>query len=115
SPVQVITIEPSFYRTPIISHQMFRSTRERILAETPASIRAAYNVKKVNHQLDLMLDRAQLMARPNVSEVTDALMKAVTLKHPKAYYRCCGWAELHIWAVAHVPEVLLDFILSLQK
>lgn len=114
SSVQVVTIEPSFYQTAMLNRQSLLPNRKGIWNETPDSIKEAYKEETMNDQLDLIEELANLVAHSNVDEMTDAMMRAVTLKHPKLYYRCCGWVELPLWAFSHLPEVLINLTLHLM-
>ena len=50
----------------------------------------------------------RIIARPDLNEVTDAILKGVTLKHPKLFYRCSGYHDILIWIIGLAPEILLD-------
>lgn len=109
--VQVVTIEPTFYQTPIVNFEQINRTRERLLEETEPETRAAYSPSKVRSMMN-MEKLVNVVTRTNVDEVVDALERAVTLKSPKLFYRCAGYHEVLVWAVSHLPEAILDFLVS---
>ena len=38
------------------------------------------------------------------------MTKAVTLEHPKTYYRCCSYVDVVFWGMGHLPEVVVDYL-----
>lgn len=111
--VHVVVIEPTFYRTAIIDAVNGSQARERLWADTPDAIKVTYP----EHLLEKM-KRAQAQvdrsARGNIGEVVETLMDAVTLLQPKPFYRCCGYLDLAIWALASGPEIFVDLALRLR-
>ncbi|KAI2806357.1 hypothetical protein BLOT_008312 [Blomia tropicalis] len=107
--IEVVTIEPTFYKTPIVDFNQIRRARERIYEETPNDIREAYSSKYIS-SLNEVGKLVNVVTRKDVGEVIDTMMKAVTLTHPKAFYRCCGYHDVVGWAVSHLPETILDAI-----
>lgn len=114
SPLHVITIEPTFYRTNIVDAAIGAQVRERMWNETAEAVKVSYP----EHLLERM-KRAQARvdrtSRTNVSEVIEALVDAVTRLHPKPFYRCCGPLDHLIWALAAGPEVFVDLALKLRS
>lgn len=108
----MVTIEPTFYKTPIVDFNQIRRARERIYEETPNDIREAYSSKYIS-SLNEVGKLVNVVTRKDVGEVIDTMMKAVTLTHPKAFYRCCGYHDVVGWAVSHLPETILDAIVNL--
>ena len=86
--VQVVTIEPTFYQTPIINFEQINRTRERIYEETPNDIKEAYS-KSYFKSLDSMEKIVNVITRNNLSEVVNAMEKAVTLVNPKVSRKQC--------------------------
>ena len=90
--VQVVTIEPTFYQTPIVNFEQINRTRERLLEETEPETRAAYSPSKVRSMMN-MEKLVNVVTRTNVDEVVDALERAVTLKSPKVRGKGKGTRE----------------------
>lgn len=127
--VKVVTIEPTFYQTPIVNFEQINQTRDRLFEETEPETKAAYSPSKCRSMMN-MEKLVNVVTRSNVNEVVDAMEKAVTLKHPKVFlsifciilvkcnflfvfqlfYRCAGYHEVIVWAVSHLPEAILDFL-----
>ena len=100
--VEVVTIEPTFYRTNIVNFEQINRTREQIYERTPKSIQDAYSQSYVK-SLDGMEQLVNMITRSNISEgkislssklraliktflkfkVVDTMEKAVTLVSPK--------------------------------
>lgn len=109
SGVKVVTIEPTFYKTPIIDFEQIRRTRQRIYEDTPDDIKEAYDDKKIE-QINNTENMVDFVTRHNLDEVVDTMLKAVTLKQPKLFYRCCSYLDVVlVWGVSHLPETILDF------
>lgn len=107
--VKVVTIEPTFYKTEIIAADSMKRFRDAAFEATSEEIKKAYSAMSP----DAWFDKAQVVidaiARPDVSEVTEAMENAVTLEHPKLFYRCGGYHDVLIWAISHLPEVIIDY------
>ena len=106
--VQVITLEPTFYQTEIVNQSTLSNTRDRLFAESSDDTKAHYQKTNLGNNYDKTQGMAGKLVRSNIGEVVDAMVKAVILKHPKPFFRCCGYPDLAAWAVSHAPEVLLD-------
>ena len=109
--VKVVTIEPTFYQTPIINFEQINQTRKRIYEETPTEIKKAYSKGQIE-SLENMEKLVHVVSRGNVNEVVATLVKAVTLRNPKLFYRCCGYHDVTVWAISHLPEIILDLIVN---
>lgn len=105
--IKIVTIEPTFYRTPIINWENLQKSRDRIWEQTPESIRQAYDKETIGiiNNVDKMVD---VITREKVEEVVDTLENAVTLAEPKLFYRCAGYHDVLLWIVALMPETILD-------
>lgn len=88
--IQVVTIEPTFYKTPIVNFEQINRTRERIFDETPKDIKETYSpsyVKSMNNMEKLV----NVITRRDVNEVVSTMEKAVTLQSPKVIE--CSYIE----------------------
>lgn len=114
--VSVVVIEPIFYKTPIASVETISRQRAKAFELTEEHIKQAYS-QDFRQKLDTSAaNRIEKLMRSNVGEVVDALEAAVTLVSPKLYYRCCGYSQvLTTFAASHLPEVLLDWFISLRS
>lgn len=113
SGIKVVTLEPTFYKTPIIDFEQVNRARAKIYEDTPADVKAAYD-ETFHKYLDDTKTMVNTIARSNVEEVVDAMVDGVVRKHPKLFYRCCSYLDvLLIWATSHLPELLLDSVMKL--
>lgn len=111
--VAVVVVEPIFYRTPMASVEALARGRARAFERTPEHIQAAYSAELRRKMDESSSVKINSLMRENVGEVVDALESAVTLISPKLYYRCCSPAQvISVFALSHLPEVLLDWLLS---
>ena len=113
--VKVVVIEPTFYKTEIINAEGMKRYREQAFNESTEEVKSAYKALPIEEWYEKAQQNIDKIARPNVSEVTEAMEKAVTLEEPKLFYRCGGYHDIIIWAVSHMPEVILDFIVSIRN
>ena len=105
--IKVIGVEPFFYSTPIISTEKLRSEQIKLFKNTEDSIRAAYDNKKRN----LIFNSnqiTQMFMRYDITEVRDIMENAITLKHPKLFYKCSGYIDSIFWYIATLPELITD-------
>ena len=110
-PIQVVTLEPTFYKTEIINTELLVRNRQRIIDSTPDSIKKSSDVAQTNEGLNIAGSLMNDIARTDVGEVVDTMVAAVTLKHPKPYYRCCSYMDVLLeWAFSHFPETMIDSI-----
>ena len=110
--IQVVTLEATFFRTEIINKEANARDTAQLFAESSDEIKKVYkhlNVEQFSKESHKLVD---LISRPNIGEVTEAMERAVTLQSPKHFYRCGGYHELVVWAIGIAPEVFLDFFSS---
>lgn len=118
----VVTIEPAFYRTAIVSEETLARSLERIKAATPPEIMAHYgggvaeNAKEKKEEFERVRENAmgymETLMHEDVGEVVEAMIRAVTLVEPKPYIRVTGLVSyVLVWLAALFPEVIVDFVM----
>lgn len=111
--ISLVVVEPTFYQTPISDFEAITRTRERIFAQTPDRIKEAYSTKYEQASRRKAKAALKKLERTNLNEVVDVIEAAVTRCTPKLYYRCCGYGDiLTTWAISHLPEILLDWLIE---
>ena len=111
--VKVITIEPSFFKTPLINQNLLANARERTFNDSPEEVKQYYgqNFLKYMSYLDKLTDKA---SKDNPWIVGDTMVMAIMKKYPKLFYRCGTYLELFtLWGSSHIPEILLDTFIYL--
>ena len=78
-PIQVVTLEPTFYKTEIINTELLVRNRQRIIDSTPDSIKKSSDVAQTNEGLNIAGSLMNDIARTDVGEVVDTMVAAVTL------------------------------------
>lgn len=109
--LRTVSIEPFFYRTPIVNKEALVIGRNRIRSQTPSPILEAYSGAKYETVNKKLLNWIELLMNENTNQVVDAMVKAVLLKHPKNVYKCSGllFGGL-IWIFNLLPEVIIDYV-----
>ena len=113
--VKVVVIEPFFYKTEIINAEAMKRTLDKAFNESLEEIKKTYEALPLEQLFAKGQANIDKIARPNVSEVTEAMEKGVTLEKPKLFYRCGGYKDILLWAISHMPEVIVDFIIAARK
>lgn len=114
--VKVVVIEPVFYKTEIVNFERIREVKEKLFQDSPEEVKEFYlSQKDTMDYLKLSEKTVRIVTRPNVNEVVDAMVKAVSLREPKLFYRCCSYLDVILmfsWSV--LPEILFDYIFEIS-
>lgn len=114
SGVRVITIEPTFYRTEIINFDNLDRMRSKLFSESMDEVKQHYGETFLNY-LSFTNRMVHQMSHGNIDQVTNTIVSGVIRKHPKLFYRCCSYFEvLTLWATSHLPEIIVDVIVTFQ-
>ncbi|OTF78840.1 D-beta-hydroxybutyrate dehydrogenase, mitochondrial-like protein, partial [Euroglyphus maynei] len=85
--INVVTIEPAFFRTQIVNFEQIDKQRMKIFDETPVDIRQSYGknyMKCLNDSNRLIMN----ITHDNIDHVIDSMINGIVRKYPKIYYRC---------------------------
>lgn len=83
--VKVVTIEPALYKTPISETGYLEEQNRKSWSETPTEVKNAYG----DEYFDAFLENIGVQmkrAKPNINEVIDLMVNAVTDVNPKIRY-----------------------------
>ncbi len=110
--IKVVTIEPTFYRTEIVNAESMKRFRVNAYDSSPEEIKKVYSAVAPDRWFDKAQVVIDTVSRTDLSEVTEAMENAVTLEHPKLFYRCGGYHDVIIWALSHLPEIIFDYFIN---
>lgn len=110
--IKVVTIEPTFYRTEIVNAESMKRFRVNAYNSSPEEIKKVYSAVAPDRWFDKAQVVIDTVSRTDLSEVTEAMENAVTLEHPKLFYRCGGYHDVIIWALSHLPEIIFDYFIN---
>lgn len=105
--VDVITIEPGLYRTPIVQEEYLISQNRKSWAETPTAIKEDYGEEYFNAFLKNMMCQMK-RARPNVEEVVDLMVTAVRVDKPKHRYVPYWRSYVRSLILGNCPDAVTD-------
>ncbi|KAL5018574.1 hypothetical protein ScPMuIL_004296 [Solemya velum] len=105
--VNVITVEPGLYRTPITSEDYLINLNRKSWAETPTEIKNDYGEEYFDAFLKNMSEHVR-RARSNVSEVIDQMEEAVTSKYPYSRYVPYWVTYIRTSILTYLPTSLSD-------
>lgn len=110
--VNVITVEPSLYKTNITNEHLLHKSMDKIWDQTSPEVKSAYGHQSLKEFKDNLTNVIKNV-RPCVEEVINSLEEAVTSNDPNIYYRCCGPSERPgFWFLEQFSELAQDWILN---
>ncbi|XP_046339272.1 D-beta-hydroxybutyrate dehydrogenase, mitochondrial-like [Haliotis rufescens] len=105
--VNVITIEPGLYRTPIASENYLIDMNRKSWAETPKEVKNDYGEEYFDAFLENITQQMK-RARPNTNEVVDLMVKAVTTAKPKQRYVPYWKSDVRAHILMSLPGSITD-------
>ncbi|KAL8566132.1 hypothetical protein ACOMHN_005108 [Nucella lapillus] len=105
--VDVVTIEPGLYRTPIVQEEYLINLNRKSWAETPSAVKEDYGEEYFNAFLQNMTQQMK-RARPNVEEVVDLMVLAVCAERPRHRYVPYWGSYLRSLVLSNSPAFLTD-------
>lgn len=113
--VDMITVEPSIYRTSLVS--MYSVPKESVMLELrkqAPEVIAVYSHADVDYLLRAVDKFTQLLIRDNPEECVDILERAILDTHPKTHYLSpWGLDQLYPLLIATLPSEAADLTISL--
>jgi len=109
--IKVVTIEPIFYKTPILNLNLGIAYSTTLWNQTSSEVQSAYSEKlrKVYYKIQEFICK---YARERTEEVAEAMIDGITLEEPQIYYKCGGYFDyITVFAFSYFPEPIQDFIL----
>uniref|UniRef100_A0A8C4SF39 Dehydrogenase/reductase (SDR family) member 9 n=2 Tax=Erpetoichthys calabaricus TaxID=27687 RepID=A0A8C4SF39_ERPCA len=110
--IKVSCIEPGFFKTSIITSELFKSNLEQLWERQTEELKEDYGrnylekvVKNVGKQIDNYSD-------PDLMKVVSCMEHAVSAEHPWTRY-APGWDARFFWIpLSYMPTVIIDYVFS---
>ncbi|KAK3608185.1 hypothetical protein CHS0354_039199 [Potamilus streckersoni] len=109
--VRVITIEPGLYKTPISETDNLINMNRKSWSETPTEVKDVYGEEYFDAFLKNITEQMK-RARPNVNEVIERMLDAVTNESPKSRYVPYWLSKIRLIILAHLPSSVTDKLLN---
>ncbi len=111
--IKAITIEPALYKTPISDWNICKYNLEKVWSETPLEVQNSYGEER-REDFDKKTQFFLKFTRKQTQDVVNTMIKAITLKEPKIYYRCSGpLMDITLFFLSYFPELSQDFVFGL--
>ncbi|XP_074648616.1 retinol dehydrogenase 7-like [Tubulanus polymorphus] len=113
--VKVVTIEPGFYKTPMVQVQRQIDRNVEFWASAADECKRAYGDAYFNSYLDLIRKLLDTLCSANVCEVIDCIEEAVRRSEPRFHYVPNWKIELKFAILNILPTFVCDLIASLRR
>lgn len=114
--VDVATIEPTMYRTPILYDVYSAKPIQDEIAALPPDVLDNYSEKEINEWLTAAKTVPKLLCRENVDEVIDQMVLAIRESEPKPYYPAWGPLDPILYFVQRkMPAEFFDALIFIFR
>lgn len=113
--VQVCTIEPAFYKTPMMDPDLITQALVEVTRKLPTSVQEEYGGSYLENFKFTFPKKLKKFSRSNVNEVALAVLRALLNRETNVRYCCCSLRQLVTWAVLEfLPLRIADLFMVLQ-
>lgn len=111
--VKVVIIEPGFFKTVVTDYKVIQDSMARTWKQVSSEVKQSYGQQYFD-KCYKMAEGVTVIAKSNLSLVTDCMEHGLTALHPRTRYSA-GWdAKLIFLPLSYMPTMVTDALLMLQ-